>query len=66
MKETRWSPFGASGIFISHRPCHQKIFFLYNFNCSVGTFAFGLTSGVIGVYSNGERVWRVKTKSQVI
>uniref|UniRef100_A0A915E3B2 Uncharacterized protein n=1 Tax=Ditylenchus dipsaci TaxID=166011 RepID=A0A915E3B2_9BILA len=32
----------------------------------VGTFAFGLSSGVVGVYSNGERHWRVKTKSQIV
>ncbi|KAI1724869.1 ciliary BBSome complex subunit 2, middle region domain-containing protein [Ditylenchus destructor] len=32
----------------------------------VGTFAFGLSSGVVGVYSNGERMWRVKTKSQIV
>lgn len=30
------------------------------------TFAFGLSSGVVGVYSNGERLWRVKTKLRII
>uniref|UniRef100_A0A914MQM5 Uncharacterized protein n=1 Tax=Meloidogyne incognita TaxID=6306 RepID=A0A914MQM5_MELIC len=30
------------------------------------TFAFGLSSGVVGVYGQGERLWRVKTKSRIV
>uniref|UniRef100_A0A183BPI1 Bardet-Biedl syndrome 2 protein homolog n=1 Tax=Globodera pallida TaxID=36090 RepID=A0A183BPI1_GLOPA len=36
--------------------------------CALGPacFAFGLASGVVGVYANGERLWRVKTKSPIV
>ncbi|KAL3079693.1 hypothetical protein niasHS_013975 [Heterodera schachtii] len=36
--------------------------------CAMGParFVFGLLSGVVGVYANGERVWRVKTKSPIV
>ncbi|CAD5219020.1 unnamed protein product [Bursaphelenchus okinawaensis] len=30
-----------------------------------GTFAFGLNSGVIGVYRKWERLWRIKTKHKI-
>ncbi|KAH7724118.1 bardet-Biedl syndrome 2 protein [Aphelenchoides avenae] len=31
-----------------------------------GWFAFGLASGVVGVYGNRERLWRVKTKLRIV
>lgn len=31
-----------------------------------GWFAFGLSSGVVGVYGDRERLWRVKTKLRIV
>lgn len=31
-----------------------------------GTFAFALVTGIIGVYNNGERLWRIKAKTQLL
>lgn len=31
-----------------------------------GWFAFGLASGVVGVYGDRERLWRVKTKLRIV